>query len=121
MKARVLLALVLTVCVGVAMAIPATAADKRAKTKVTIIYNGDGFQGKVKSKRASCIRNRTVSVYKQHGSVQDPSSDDKVFTDTSDNEGNWDTGTSGQAHGKFYARAKKTSRCRAGASATIQA
>src|SRR6266516_2678235 len=89
---------------------PATASG-RAGTTVTIKYNGDGFQGKVKSTRASCIANRTVKVYKQRGSVQDPSTDQKLYTDTSDSTGRWDTGTSGQVHGKFYARARGTTRC----------
>ena len=118
MKSRSLLTAGLALLVAAAVAVPATASG-RAGTTVTIKYNGDGFQGKVKSTRASCIANRTVKVYKQRGSVQDPSTDQKLYTDTSDSTGRWDTGTSGQVHGKFYARARGTTRCKPDSSPTI--
>jgi hypothetical protein len=106
-------------CGAVAMASTAGARGK-AETTVTIKFNGDGFQGKVKSPKAKCVKNRTVKVYKQTGSSQDPSTDKKMFKDTTDNEGNWDTGNSGQAHGKFYALAKGTDQCKKGFSKTIK-
>ena len=106
-------------CGAVAMASTAGARGKAATT-VTIKYNGDGFQGKVKSSRAKCVKNRLVKVYKQSGSSQDPNNDQKMFTDGTDNEGNWDTGNSGQAHGKFYAVAKGTTSCKKGFSKTIK-
>ena len=40
-------------------------AHRPAKTTVTIHYNGDGFQGKLKSSKAKCIRNRKVKVFKK--------------------------------------------------------
>jgi hypothetical protein len=120
MRSRILVAVVLTLLTAVALSAPAIAGH-RAKTTVTIKYNGDGFQGRVKSPRTRCIKNRTVKVYRQLGRTQQPSSDQKLFTDTSDSTGHWDTGTSGQAHGKFYARAKRTTRCRTGTSDTIRA
>lgn len=118
MKARTLMVGALALLVAAALTVPAMAAHKAATT-VTIKYNGDGFQGKVKSPRANCVANRTVKVYKQRGNEQQPSSDQKLYTDTSDSDGRWDTGTSGQVHGKFYARAKGTTSCKADNSATI--
>jgi hypothetical protein len=82
-----------------------------AKTKVTIHYNGDGFQGKVKSKRAKCVRNRKVKVFKRSGR--------KLYTDISDEQGRWDTGTSGQIHGTFYAHTGKVRGCKGGTSKSI--
>lgn len=106
-------------CGAVAMVSTAGARGK-APTTVTIKFNGDGFQGKVESSKAKCVKNRTVKVYKQAGNSQQPSSDQKMFTDGTDNEGNWDTGNSGQAHGKFYAVAKGTTSCKKGFSKTIK-
>ena len=106
-------------CGAVAMVSTAGARGKAATT-VTIKYNGDGFQGKVKSSKAKCVKNRTVKVYKQKGNGQDPSIDKKLFKDTTDNEGRWDTGNSGQAKGKFYAYAPGTTGCRKGFSTTIK-
>jgi hypothetical protein len=111
---------VIVLAVFGAVAVAGIASASAAKTTVTIRYNGDGFQGKVKSAKAKCVRNRTVIVYKQTGNDQSPSTDQKMFTDTTDNEGHWDTGNSGQAHGKFYARAKRKTGCRAGSSETIK-
>jgi hypothetical protein len=83
-----------------------------AKTKVTIHYNGDGFQGKVKSKRAKCVRNRKVKVLRK-------SDGQKLYTDISDNRGRWNTGTSGQIHGTFYAHTRKVHGCKGGTSKSI--
>ena len=98
-------------------------ARSSATTKVTIKYNGDGFQGTVNSSDPKkCADNRKVIGYKQHGSSQDPSNDQKVFTETASKQGTkykWDTGTSGKAHGSFYARARKIPGCKAGSSPTI--
>jgi hypothetical protein len=116
-----LLAVVLVVVCGAVAVVGVGVASGAAKTTVTIVYNGDGFQGKVKSPKAKCVRNRTVNVYKQTGSEQSPSTDQKLYTDMSDSGGSWDTGTSGQAHGKFYARAKRKTGCRPGRSVTIKA
>ena len=79
-----------------------------------------GFQGKVKSSKSKCVKNRTVKVYKQKGSSQDPSTDKKMFKDTSGSDGSWDTGNSGQAKGRFYALATGTDSCKKGFSKTIK-
>jgi hypothetical protein len=119
MKKLSIALVVALLCGAVAMASTAGARGGAATT-VTIKYNGDGFQGKVKSSKAKCVKNRTVTVYKQKGNGQDPSTDTKMFKETTDNNGSWDTGNSGQAHGKFYAGAKGTTGCRKGFSKTIK-
>jgi hypothetical protein len=119
MKKLSVVLVVALLCGAVAMVGTAGARGK-ATTKVTIKYNGDGFEGKVKSPKAKCLKNRTVKVYKQKGSSQNPSTDKKLFKDTTDNEGHWDTGNSGQAKGKFYAVAKGTTSCKKGFSKTIK-
>ena len=114
--------LALAACSLVAMTSLAGFAGARsaASTSLTIKYNGDGFQGKVKSSKAKCVKERTVQVFKQKGSSQSPSTDKKIDTVTSDPDGHWDTGNSGQAHGRFYAYAPKKVGCRAGSSPTIK-
>jgi hypothetical protein len=87
-------------------------AREPAKTTVTIHYNGDGFQGKLKSSRGKCIRNRTVKVIRK-------SNGQKLYTDTSDHDGRWNTGNSGQIHGTFYAHTRKIPGCRGGTSNSI--
>ena len=112
-------------CGAVAMAATAGARAK-TPTTVTIEYNGDGFQGKVKSPRAHCVKRRTVKVYKQKGSFPDPRGrDKKLFKDKSNRNGRWDTGNTGQAQGKFYALAERTVSheqiaCKKGVSKTIK-
>jgi hypothetical protein len=119
MKKLSIALVVALLCGAVAMASTAGARGK-ADTTVTIKYNGDGFQGKVKSSKGKCVKNRLVKVYKQTGSSQDPSTDQKLFKDTTGSDGSWDTGNSGQAKGKFYAVAKGTSSCKKGISKTIK-
>jgi hypothetical protein len=87
-------------------------AHAPAKTKVTIHYNGDGFQGKLKSSKGKCIRNRKVKVFKK-------STGQKLYTDTSDHDGRWNTGNSGQVHGTFYAHTGRIPGCKGGTSESI--
>jgi hypothetical protein len=81
-------------------------AEAATTQSVSIHYSGDGFYGKIKSNRASCLANRKVSVFKHRRS-----GDTKLYTDTSDTNGHWDTGNSGQAKGRFYAAVNASSRC----------
>ncbi len=88
-------------------------ADAQAKTptSVTIKFNGDGFQGKVKSSKKSCVKNRKVTVFKANGQKQ--------FSDTSGSDGSWDTGNSGQTSGKFFAKVSGSATCKSATSSTI--
>jgi hypothetical protein len=93
-------------------AVSVAGARDAAKTTVTIHYNGDGFQGKLKSSKAKCIKNRKVKVFKK-------SNGQKLYTDTSDRDGGWNTGNSGQIHGTFYAHTGRIPGCRGGTSKSI--
>lgn len=73
-------------------------ADANFKQSVSIHYNGDGFQGKVKSSKAKCLRDRNVTVYRHRAS-----GDQELYMDTTDSQGRWNTGNSGQTTGRFYA------------------
>jgi hypothetical protein len=120
MRPRILLAAVLALCAALALTVPALA--NRAQTTLTITYTGDGFDGKVRSQRASCKRNRTVKVYKQKGGSPNPSQDTYTgLSDTSGDDGSWSTGNSGQEHGKFYARVRRNTRCKGAFSDTVNA
>src|SRR6266516_1684598 len=91
---RTLTALVAALSVAVG-ATGAAAAHSPSPSKLTIHYSGDGFFGKIKSSRASCLRNRTVTVHRANGK--------ELYSDTTETDGSWDTGNSGQVSGRFYA------------------
>jgi hypothetical protein len=115
MKSKFVLAL--GVCAAFAMTGVASAAGGKADTGVTIAGLPDNVHGKVLSERASCQYNRTVIVFKQIGSKQDPSVDQKVGTDVSERSGNvgrWSIGNPGLKKGTYYAKAKGNDRCAAG-------
>ncbi len=117
------LMLALAVCGAVAAAGIASAGTTRAKTTVTIqVQNGD-FSGTVDSpKPRLCADGRKIVLFKQVGTTQDPSMDQKVGMDTASLNGNvyeWSTGNTG-LFGKFYARAGKTTDCKADNSDTVR-
>jgi len=98
----------------------AAAAGRKADTGDTIKAGGT-FHGKVLSERASCEAPRKVFLFRQSGKHQNPSKDQKVLSTTSERQGNkgvWAVSGSFAA-GKFYAKAKGTSKCAAGFSKTI--
>jgi hypothetical protein len=112
----------LAVCSVLALTGSAEASGP-AKTTVTIKGPNGDFSGTVTSpKLHKCADQRTITVYKQNGSKQDPSVDTEIGSDTSELHGHraeWSIGNSGFKSGKFYARAAKTPGCRAGSSKTI--
>jgi hypothetical protein len=94
-----------------------------ANTGVTIKGPDGDFHGKVLSERSKCEVGRKVIVYKQKGSSQDPSADQKIGSDISEkhgDHGDWSIGNSGFKKGKFYAKAKRSTGCAAGFSKTIK-
>jgi hypothetical protein len=103
--------------------VPASSAGTRAATTVTIKVEGRDFSGTVKSPDpAACAEGRKVVLYKQAGAEQDPSTDERVASDTASLNGDryeWSTGNTGQ-RGKFYARARKTPACKADSSKTLR-
>src|SRR4051812_32241887 len=71
-------------------------ASAAASVKVTIKYNGNGFEGKVKSDKASCVAQRLVKVFKK-------GEDHQLYKRLTGDDGSWNTGPSGMVHGKFFA------------------
>ncbi|HEX6844121.1 MAG TPA: hypothetical protein VF235_03295 [Actinomycetota bacterium] len=106
-----------------ALAVPGVAAGTRAPTTVTIETENGDFWGTVSSPRPKrCAKDRKIVLYKQVGSEQDPSIDEKVASDTASWSGGayeWATGNTGMS-GKFYARAKRTEFCKADSSPTVR-
>ncbi len=96
-----LTALVAALCVAVG-ATGVASAHSPAQDKLTIHYTGDGFTGKIKSSKAKCLANRTVTVHGPHG---------QRLKDTTEDDGAWDTGNSGQAHGKYFATVNAKGNC----------
>ena len=73
--------------------------------KLTIHYTGDGFEGKIKNAKPRCLNERKVTVRKANGT--------KLYSDTTETDGSWNTGNSGQVRGTFYATAKAKGNCAA--------
>lgn len=103
------------------VAAPSSTAAGRAKTVVTIQAEGTDISGTVKSKRKACKDGRKVLLYLQRGPRG--GGDDELFaTDTTeldDGVGEWETGNLG-TEGKFYAKVKRTPKCKPATSPTIR-
>jgi len=121
-KSRLLLVLAAIVALG-GFALPSSAGASRAATKVTIKVEGRDFSGTVKSPRPGrCADGRKIRLHRQVGSEQQPSTDPVIASDTASLNGDkyeWSTGNTGM-NGRFYARAKKTDRCKADSSRTLR-
>ena len=114
----------LVIAVGAAVIVTGIAgAGTRASTTVTIQTENGDFWGYVDSSRPlRCAKDRKIVLFKQAGSEQDPSIDQKVGSDTASLQGDrymWSTGNTGQ-FGKFYARAKRTADCKGDSSPTVR-
>jgi hypothetical protein len=95
-------------------------------TKVTIqAESGGDFFGYVKSSdKSHCASDRKVILYKLQGDSPKPSADQKIGSDIAQANGDsymWSTGNTGERHGKFYARVKKTEFCAADLSPVVKA
>jgi hypothetical protein len=119
-KAKLLV--LIAACAAVALTAVAYAATP-ATTTVTIKGPNGDFHGTVDSPKLNrCAKGRTIRVYKQKGSAQDPKNDTQIGSDTAELQGDhgvWSTGNSGFKSGRFYARARKKEGCRAASSKTI--
>ena len=116
-------AAVLAFCGAIALPGVATAGNG-AETIVTIKEAASGdFFGYVKSPQpVRCAKERKVTLYKQLGATQMPSSDDKINSDNASKQGDkyrWDTGNTNTS-GKVYARARKIEHCQGDSSPTIE-
>lgn len=124
MRTRTISGAVIAVSVGaLLLAGGAVAGKKPAKTTVTIEAQSGGFFGYVSSKKPNkCANNRTVSLFRLHGTHPDPSHDFKVGTDPAQPNGDrymWAINTNQNGH--FYARVKGSNRCKGDFSEVVQA
>lgn len=119
----ILVTLAALTTVGMVAAVSNAEAATKARTTLTIQAEGIDLSGKVKSQKLSCLGGRTVKVYKQKGTAQNPATDPVVASDTSERVGSvgvWSTGNTG-LEGKFYARTRGTLVCTGATSQTIVA
>ena len=105
------LAVSVTAMSGVTAA--ADAAPKK-KDKITIVAEGGGFHGKVKSKKSFCLSERQVTVY-------NAATGQAVLNDTTGPDGSWDTGNPGIRTGSYFAKVKASPGCKAATSKTVPA
>ncbi len=104
------------------VAAPSSTAAGRANNVVTIKAENTDLSGTIKSKRKACKDGRKVLLYFQRG-ARGGANDELFATDTSeldDGVGEWETGNLG-FEGKFYAKVKRTAKCKAAASRTVVA
>jgi hypothetical protein len=107
---------------AVLVSMPAADAAGRANNVVTIKAEGTDLSGTVKSTRKACKNNPTVYLYLQRG-ARGGGNDELLATDTTELQngvGHWNTGNLG-TEGKFYAKVKRTPKCKAAASRTVVA
>jgi len=105
---------------GLAIGTGATAtAAPTVSSTVTIHAEGTDLSGNVSSSNPTCEANRHVVVFKQIG-TRGGGNDINFASDTTDEDGDWNTGNTG-TEGRFYAKVKKTSLCKADFSPTIRA
>lgn len=100
------------------------AAGASSADKVSIKGDNGDYYGYVKSSNPdTCANERKVTVFKQLGATQDPRSDQKIGSDTTELNGTkyqWSIGNSGYKTGSFYAKAAKVpGLCKAVTSKTI--
>jgi hypothetical protein len=111
-KLRTVLAAVAVAAVAVTGL--AGTADAAQKTKLTITAEAGGFHGKVKTTKAFCLADRQVKVYNaQTGQA--------ILSDTTSEDGEWDTGNPGIRSGSYFARVSASPGCKAATSKTVQA
>ncbi len=101
---------------------PSAQAVALAPSNVTIQAEGVDLSGTLSSTREECMDERKVIVFKQKG-TRGGGDDVKFASDTSEivnGVGTWSVGNTG-TEGKFYAKVRKTSVCKADASPTVKA
>jgi len=104
---------------GIALSATPAQATPTISSTVTIQADHTDLSGTVSSPNASCESDRSVIVYKVVG-TRGGGDDLRFAMDTSDDDGSWNTGNTGTP-GKFYAKVKKTTFCKADFSPTVTA
>jgi hypothetical protein len=119
-KLRAIAIVVIALFTCAAVLAPGSAdARRRKRSKVTIVLNGGDFSGRVISRKAICVSEREVIVFRQAGAEPNPATDTDIASDTSDDEGDWNTGNTGANNGNYYAHAPATTDCKALTSKTV--
>jgi hypothetical protein len=113
-KHRTRTALAAVAAAAVAVTGLAGTAEAAPKNKVTIQAEAGGFHGYVKSKKAFCVADRTVKVY-------NAATGQAILSDTTSEDGSWDTGNPGIRTGSYFAKVKASPGCKAATSKTVQA
>ncbi len=107
------------------LATGASAANLTPTTVTIQAESGGDFFGFVKSSdKQQCAANRKVTLYRLLGTSPDPGADQKIGMDLAQANGDgymWSTGNTGERHGKFYARVKKTDTCAGDISSVVKA
>ena len=122
MKAKAALLVVAIVALDVVLA-GVAGAGGAAATKITIKGPNGDFEGKIRSTSESCLGDRRVSVFRQAGDTQDPRNDERIASDTSEQQGTvgtWSVGNTGERDGKFYAKVGKAPGCKGARSRTLE-
>jgi hypothetical protein len=122
MRAKILVVPVLALAVSGGLAVGADAAAP-ASTTVTIKAEGVDLSGTVTSPKPKlCAKNRKVIVIKQKG-ARGGGDDTRFASDTaslSNGVYEWSTGNTG-TEGRFYAKVRRTEKCKGDTSPTIRA
>lgn len=124
MRLKMLIAAAAITVSGV-LATGASAANLTPTTVTIQAESGGDFFGFVKSSdKNQCAANRKVTLYRLLGTSPNPGADQKIGMDLAQANGDgymWSTGNTGERHGKFYARVKKTETCAGDVSSVVKA
>ena len=91
-------------------------AGGSADSTVTIVEQSGDFHGKVMSPRNSCVGDRKVKVMK----VKSGPDEYTGYQDTTENNGDWNTGNTSANNGRYYAKVTRTPNCKADVSPTVR-
>jgi hypothetical protein len=119
LRAIAVASIALLTCAAI-LAPGAADAKKRKRPTVTIEVNGGDFSGRVKHRKVSCKAEREVIVFLQNGDEPNPAADTDIASDTTDEDGKWNTGNTGANDGRYYAHAPATPDCKALTSKTVR-
>ncbi len=123
MKRRWIAAVVGVLASGALIGAGVAEAGTAAATRVTIRGPNGDFQGKIFSENHSCLGDRRVTLFEQQGDEPDPSVDDRLGSDTSEQQGThgeWSMGNTGFRDGFFYVKVARSPGCRGARSKTIE-
>jgi hypothetical protein len=118
-KLRVIAVAVIAMLSCASILAPDTAVARRKRNKLTIEVNGGDFNGRIVHRKDICKVEREVIVFQQGGAEPDPTTDSDIASDTTDDEGKWNTGNTGANDGRYYAHAPAITDCKVLTSKTV--